>query len=403
MAHIQSSKFKYHDNHLTFTSSVANVYLQPGTFTVSNFKITDNPNQDPDKHNKPGDIHSLTNFPNDNNYFSFSVGRHASSGVADFWIKNIDSNQNTFNHAPTELNFAFIGTLVLTAQDPNNYNSSVTGTFKDIGLAQGSPSAGSSNWWFGGKNCTFLSCNTVRAKGTDQSGGIVYFDFERGVINTPDDMVNIKRIHWDSEVLEIPTSLVSRSSAFKYWDNQVFFVLDGGSKGSVQPGTFIVSDFSITEGQDPDTHNKIGAVHKITRFPDTNEYFEFSAGRKASSNVADFWIKNVNNDQNTFNRAPSELNFAFIGTLVLTAPDPSDANATISGTFENIALAQGGMSATGLHSWWLGGKNCAFLSNNTVRTAGTDKSGQIIYLDLQRGGNRDDFVDIKRIYWDIHA
>ena len=101
-------------------------------------------------------------------------------------------------------------------------------------------------------------------------------------------------------------------------------------------GYFEVKDFCITEGQDPDGKIKVGNKYSINNEGE----IVFSVGRKGSEKVAKWWKENIYANQTTFNHDPEDLNFAFIGDLVLNASTSNDVvKKTI--TFKNIGLAQG--------------------------------------------------------------
>lgn len=81
-------------------------------------------------------------------------GRHSSKKVAGCFKNWLKPCQNTFNQNPKSLNFAAKGTLFLTVLFGSMF------TFSDVVLAQGH-SGGTNNWWFGGKNCTYVNPNRV--------------------------------------------------------------------------------------------------------------------------------------------------------------------------------------------------------------------------------------------------
>lgn len=93
--------------------------------------------------------------------------------------------------------------------------------------------------------------------------------------------------------------------------------------------------YSITEGQPwggvPDT-NGVGSL-----------VIEAGAGRKASEPVAEWFTSNAGDyiGENSFSSSPSELNFAFSGTL------------TVNGDSYPIVLAQGSNDEG--NNWWVGG------------------------------------------------
>ncbi|KAF9256376.1 hypothetical protein L218DRAFT_1026477, partial [Marasmius fiardii PR-910] len=161
---------------------------------------------------------------------------------------------------------------------------------------------------------------------------------------------------------------------FKYQDNevdlQVGFVLPVASKPNIISGSFTVTDFKISSGQDPDNKNKIGDVHTFTSDMALDQKFVFTCGRHGTSDVASFWNTNILADNNTFGHTAGELNFAFLGTLVL-AVLTEEGTRTV--TFPDIGFAQGHSGST--NNWWFGGKNCVHEDGNKASCTGTDQSG----------------------------
>ncbi len=168
---------KYHDNHVTFEPQYDQVTVKTGTiksatFTTEEFKVTDK--QDPKDNIYKGLVTKLIDKK-----FTFKIGRSGSGKTGDWFNEKIASNQNTFNHGAGSLNFSLIGTLALDFHAPSLGVIDGPYTFADIALAQGKSGA-SNNWWFGGKNCEYLSYNDVSCKGVSNSGGNVEFLFHRG-------------------------------------------------------------------------------------------------------------------------------------------------------------------------------------------------------------------------------
>lgn len=166
----------------------------------------------------------------------------------------------------------------------------------------------------------------------------------------------------------------------EYHDNVVKLELKKGklyedNNGSF--GYFEVKDFCITEGQDPEGKIKLGNKYSINK----DGEIVFSVGRKGSKTVAEWWKDRIAADHTTFNHDPEELNFAFIGDLVLNA-STSDGDICKTITFKNIGLAQGHAGAS--NNWWFGGETMHYIGNNWV--AGEDENS-IIGLYAHRGGN----------------
>lgn len=162
---------KYHDNQVKFTLNPASQYsLAWVRYTVNDFYITSG--QDPLIEIKQGYVASGSDT------LSFKVGRKDSTDTGDWLNNQVAPNQTTFNHSADKLNFAFIGTLELTING-GSLTEDTTFTFQDIVLAQGHENT-SNNWWFGGKECTFIPEHSASCNGTDSNGTIATFVFLRG-------------------------------------------------------------------------------------------------------------------------------------------------------------------------------------------------------------------------------
>jgi len=162
----------YHDNDVTF-SLEGGYSLISGSYTVESYSVSDG--QDPD-----GNIHDgLEVTCGSDGTFTFRVGRHGTSEVADWFNNRVPASQTTFNHDAGKLNFAFLGTLQLTITGGQLGDTQGTFTFTQIALAQGHSGA-SNNWWFGGQNSQNTGENRVTSPGTNASGDPVSFVFLRG-------------------------------------------------------------------------------------------------------------------------------------------------------------------------------------------------------------------------------
>jgi hypothetical protein len=107
-------------------------------------------------------------------------------------------------------------------------------------------------------------------------------------------------------------------------------------------GAFEITDFDVTNGQDPNQNLKIGNVHLM----DNDHDFCFIVGRKASKEVAATFNKACPPERNTFNHAAGELNFWVKGTLTLVFASGKTY------TFPNTYFAQG--HAAAVNNWWFG-------------------------------------------------
>ena len=164
---------------MTFDLDVSGLSLNTGTYTIDDFKVSDG--QDPDGYIYKGLIASFGS----NGTTSFKVGRHGTSDVADWFGDKFKSSETTFNHKPDDLNFAFIGTLVLNLSDGDTY------TFKDVGLAQGS-SGVNNNWWFASQSGKYLGSHEITFAGTRSNGDAVSSVALRG--NNDASQIKIKSI-----------------------------------------------------------------------------------------------------------------------------------------------------------------------------------------------------------------
>jgi len=162
----------YHNNDV-YLSLASGYTLLGGTYTVESFSVTDG--QDPEGHIYAG---LNVSFGSDGK-LTFSVGRKGSGSVAKWFNNQIPASQTTFNHTADDLNFAFIGTLTLAITGGVLGDNQEICRFSDVALAQGHTGA-SNNWWFGGKNCSYIQANQVTGTGTSESGDPVSFVFLRG-------------------------------------------------------------------------------------------------------------------------------------------------------------------------------------------------------------------------------
>ncbi len=171
-----------------------------------------------------------------------------------------------------------------------------------------------------------------------------------------------------------------------YRDNDVYFKLTQGY--SLISGSYTVSSFSITSGQDPDHH--IYAGLKVTC--GSNGKMTFSIGRKGSEEVANWFNNRVPASQNTFNHGAGDLNFAFLGTLVLTITGGILGAGQETFTFYDVALAQGHSGSS--NNWWFGGQHCSYIQNNQVNGLGVNSKGAPVSFIYLRGGNDVSTVEV---------
>jgi hypothetical protein len=182
----------YHDNIVQMPLAATGYINITATYTITAFSVT--PGQDPD-----GRIHvGLANtYTGNAGSMTYHVGRKGSTTVADWWRTRIASDHNTFGNDPRDLNFAFIGTLVMKLTGGPLGHSQDTYTLQNIALAQGHAGA-SNNWWFGGSNCKYATSfpNSVKCSGTNSAGRTVYFYFHRGGADHPVNIVDLFSIQY---------------------------------------------------------------------------------------------------------------------------------------------------------------------------------------------------------------
>lgn len=210
MAPTLQKRFSYQENTVTFSSALQvsknsnGAGLITGDYYVQGLNIS--PDQDPSHKNAPGqDIKGALSGSGVN--FEFTVGRHGTTDVANWWNSQISSTQNTFQHSATNLNFAFLGTLTLRYQLPANSQkgpeSFITATFFNVGIAQGQ-SGSDNNWWFGAKNAALGDTslqNSIKLQGVDSNGKATTWTFSRGTpngtpVNNNDSTIYVHQIQY---------------------------------------------------------------------------------------------------------------------------------------------------------------------------------------------------------------
>lgn len=145
----------------------------------------------------------------------------------------------------------------------------------------------------------------------------------------------------------------------KYHPNTVQIIGRGFElyKENESYGDFVIKDFYVTDGQDPDGNIKIGDTYHLNK----DGEMTFYVGRKKDSDTADFWKKYIKPECNTLNKNPDELNFAILGTLTLNVSSNTYGKHRI--VYEDICIAQGHNIQ---NNWWFGGKkDCYYHSTYT--------------------------------------
>ena len=174
-----------------------------------------------------------------------------------------------------------------------------------------------------------------------------------------------------------------------YRDNAV--VLSATSGNSILGGTFQISDFCITSGQDPNQENYIGKTFTLE-----NNEFHFQVGRRGSEEVAEWFNQrfsgynddSINGDRTTFDHTAGELNFAFMGDLALEVSTAEYPNGVFV-TFPDVVFAQG--STLFSNNWWFG----QLVGQHTLDSDGpermlvfgSDTYDNQVFASFGRGGN----------------
>lgn len=176
----------------------------------------------------------------------------------------------------------------------------------------------------------------------------------------------------------------------KYRDNEIVIAPTSSAGIALQSGSYTITGFSITDGQDPDGHIYIGLK---TTFGSDGK-MNFNIGQKSSKPVANWFNNQVAGSQTTFGHSAGDLSFAFLGTLVMVVRDSSSVTHTL--TFDNVALAQGALGLS--NNWWFGSQSGQYQDRNELLVNDQNNS-QPISATFLRGGNRVNVVDVIAIDW----
>lgn len=171
----------YHDNIVQFVTS-GNIELVGGSYTISQHSISSG--QDPKNYIKDGTTYNF----DASGTMTFKIGRHGTTEVASWFNQRIYQQQNTFGHTADDLNFAFMGTLVLTLTGDGLNNQPQTITIENTGLAQGHAGT-SNNWWFGSESGAYVPPNILAVMTNTNSGFPIKLGFQRG--NNPVNQITI--------------------------------------------------------------------------------------------------------------------------------------------------------------------------------------------------------------------
>lgn len=153
--------------------------------------------------------------------------------------------------------------------------------------------------------------------------------------------------------------------------NVVKFELDKGYslvniEGSY--GHFKIKKYSVTKDQiKTDSNIKTDEVISIN----SSGELTFIVNRKKSSEVADWWSKEIGAKHCTFNEEPKELNFGVLGELEINVTGGVFGNNTKIIKYEDVALAQGHTASR--NNWWFGGKHFLYLNQNRAICSNEEK------------------------------
>lgn len=156
-------------------------------------------------------------------------------------------------------------------------------------------------------------------------------------------------------------------------------------------GSFLVNEFGITDGQDPDSRNQSGQVHMLE-----DGAFTFEVGRSGSAAAAEWFNSkfpgyndpSIDGGRTTVDQTAEKLNFAFVGDLSL-AVTANEYPQGLSVAIPGVAFAQG---STGFSSnWWfaqLTGQHTRDSGGpDTLPAFGCTPSGETVFALFLRGGS----------------
>lgn len=137
----------YRDNEVYFQSKYGQTFgtaneVIRGSYTVEESMVSEG--EDPKGRVKP----VFTKDFGSAGKLNFSVGRHGTDEVANWFKARVKDAENTFGHSPDKLNFAFKGTLKLTVTGGSFEGGAQDLEFRNVYLAQGHTGV-ANNWWFG--------------------------------------------------------------------------------------------------------------------------------------------------------------------------------------------------------------------------------------------------------------
>lgn len=165
-----------------------------------------------------------------------------------------------------------------------------------------------------------------------------------------------------------------------FGDENGNFTIERDSKPfpwSITGGSFEITAFDVTKGQDPDHRLKIGNLHKM----DNEHQFLFEFGRHGDPEVAKTFNQRCPPAHNTFNHTAGKLNFWVKGTLTLAFSSGKTY------TFPNTYFAQGHAGAT--NNWWFGNDE---MVNSTNPIIAWDPYSKTPHVPVYLGNNCYGFI-----------
>lgn len=195
-------------------------------------------------------------------------------------------------------------------------------------------------------------------------------------------------------------------NATKYENNSVVF----GTKYSTGGISYVCfqvgnndDDFKISEGEDDQHKNKKGEIHIYDPTSNPKKTLTFTCGRKGTEQVATWWTDRVDANQNSFDKDPGKLNFAFKGTMKMTIwlVDNNTQNVPedrLDLVFDNFYLAQGhdGSWPSEGNNWWIAQNGGHHDGKNKLACIDNTESWKVTLLRGDNGSEHIDLVDVVR-------
>jgi hypothetical protein len=156
-----------------------------------------------------------------------------------------------------------------------------------------------------------------------------------------------------------------------YHDNYVLFQND-----HIEGGTYIVNEYYVTSGQDPDHHIEVGTRAHMDVYSNSGTMLgqlDFNLGRKGSTDTADWWNDRISASESIHTNGPNELNFAMGGEFTFFV---NGYSYVISDFF----IGQG--HAIIENNWWVGGKTCSNTEDEIMVCDAKDENGNTVKIQF---------------------